>query len=149
MQTTTGKSPFYTRFLTPIQALGHRLWEGANKLTRNYVSYLAQAINNFITKGTTEAVVFGYWSVFSLFPLVMLAIVVASFALGPESAKAQISRDARSIHSRWWEHAHSGQYRAGHFAARIIWRHRHCRPAVRRSRTFYEPAMEPEPHFPG
>ncbi len=73
-----------------LQIIGYRIWDGANKRTNNYISYVAQAIKNFSTKGSTEAVVFGYWAVFSLFPLVMLAIVVASFALGPESAKVQV-----------------------------------------------------------
>ncbi len=84
------KTPFYQRYVTTAQTFGGKLWEGANKLTNNYISYLAQAIKNFTTKGTTEAVVFGYWAVFSLFPLVMLAVVVGSFALGADNAKAQI-----------------------------------------------------------
>lgn len=73
-----------------VAAFGHAIWDRVNKLTNNYVSYLAQATQNFINKGVNESVIFGYWSVFSLFPLVMLGIVVATFALGPDSAKMEI-----------------------------------------------------------
>ncbi len=76
--------------VTALETILKRVWEKANKITHNYISYLAQAFKNFTTKGTSEAVVFGYWSVFSLFPLVMLAIVAATFLLGPESAQAQV-----------------------------------------------------------
>jgi membrane protein len=90
----TGPSPvkrrFYWRYIDSAQHTGHTLWDWSNRVTNGYVAYLAQAVQNFITTGTTEAVVFGYWAMFSLFPLVMLGVVVATFALGPASAKAQV-----------------------------------------------------------
>lgn len=87
---SNNRTAFLQNLSERAQIVGYKIWDRANKLTKNYVSYLAQAIKNFTTKGTTESVVFGYWAVFSLFPLVMLAIVVASFALGPENAKVQV-----------------------------------------------------------
>jgi membrane protein len=81
---------FYDRYIQHAQHTGSKVWDNANRLTNGFVAYLAQAIKNFLTKGTTEAVVFGYWSVFSLFPLVMLAVVIGTFALGPDEAKAQV-----------------------------------------------------------
>src|SRR5258708_2245986 len=81
---------FYEWYVEAAQHTGNGLWDRANKVTHGYVAYLAQAVKNFVTKGTTESVVFGYWAMFSLFPLVTLGVVVASFALGPESARAGV-----------------------------------------------------------
>src|SRR5260370_40030970 len=82
-QTDARTRRFYERYVEAAQHTGNHLWDRANKVTHGYVAYLAQALKNFVTKGTTESVVFGYWAMFSLFPLVMLGVVVASFALGP------------------------------------------------------------------
>jgi membrane protein len=84
------KRRFYERYIDAAQHTGNRLWDAANKLTHGYISYLAQALKNFSAKGAGESVNFGYWAVFSLFPLVMLGIVIATFALGPEGARAQV-----------------------------------------------------------
>ncbi len=81
----TGKRRFYERYIQAAQHTGNQLWDAANKRTNGYVAYLAQAVKNFTAKGAAESVIFGYWSVFSLFPLVMLGVVIATFALGPES----------------------------------------------------------------
>jgi membrane protein len=81
---------FYQRYVDAAQHTGKRLWDWANRRTNSYVTYLAQAVKNFSTQGTTEAVVFGYWAMFSLFPLVMLGVVIAAYVLGPENAKAQV-----------------------------------------------------------
>ncbi|MBK8027328.1 MAG: YihY/virulence factor BrkB family protein [Chloroflexi bacterium] len=80
----------YTRYIDAAQHTGHTLWDWANRVTSGYVTYLAQAIRNFMTKGSTEAVVFGYWSMFSLFPLVMLGVVLATIAFGPTEARTQV-----------------------------------------------------------
>lgn len=82
--------PFFERYVRAVQNTGNRVWDTANRLTHGYVAFLAQAIQNFITKGTTEAVVFGYWATFSLFPLVMLAIVAATYIFGAELAQSQV-----------------------------------------------------------
>src|SRR5438128_662731 len=89
-QVTPRERQFYWRYVYRAQNTGHRIWDWANKRTNGFVAYLAQAFKNFTNKGTTEAVVFGYWAMFSLFPLVMLAVVVGTFALGPEGARAQV-----------------------------------------------------------
>ncbi len=81
---------FYQRYVDAAQYTGKRLWDWANRRTNSYVTYLAQAIKNFSTQGTTEAVVFGYWAMFSLFPLVMLGVVIAANILGPDNAKAEV-----------------------------------------------------------
>ncbi|MBA3867546.1 MAG: YihY/virulence factor BrkB family protein [Anaerolineae bacterium] len=91
-QTSPAKRRFYSRYIEAAQHTGHTLWDRANQATKGYVAYLAQALKNFVTKGTTEAVVFGYWAMFSLFPLVMLGVVLATLALGPASARVQVYR---------------------------------------------------------
>jgi YihY family inner membrane protein len=89
---TLPKQPtrFYQRYVDAAQHTGKTLWDWANKRTNSYVTYLAQALKNFSTQGATEAVVFGYWAMFSLFPLVMLGVVIAANILGPDNAKAQV-----------------------------------------------------------
>ncbi len=91
-QSSPAKRRFYSRYIEAAQHTGNTLWDWANQVTKGYVAYLAQALKNFTTKGTTEAVVFGYWAVFSLFPLVMLGVVLATIALGPTSARDQVYR---------------------------------------------------------
>ncbi|MCC7448740.1 MAG: YihY/virulence factor BrkB family protein [Anaerolineae bacterium] len=81
---------FYQRYVDAAQNTGKALWDRANKLTGGYVAYLAQAVNNFRTQGVSEAVIFGYWTMFSLFPLVMLGVVLATFLLGPDTARYQV-----------------------------------------------------------
>ena len=90
IEPSPAKRRFYWRYLDSAQHTGHTLWDWSNRVTQGYIAYLAQALKNFTTTGTTEAVVFGYWAMFSLFPLVMLGVVMATFALGPASAKAQV-----------------------------------------------------------
>jgi YihY family inner membrane protein len=87
---TLPRQRFYRRYVDAAQHTGKRFWDWANKRTNSYVAYLAQAFKNFTTQGTTEAVVFGYWAMFSLFPLVMFGVVAATYVLGPETAKAQV-----------------------------------------------------------
>ena len=91
-QSSPVKRRVYWRYIEAAQHTGHTLWDWTNRVTKGYVAYLAQALKNFTTKGTTEAVVFGYWAMFSLFPLVMLGVVLATVALGPTSARAQVYR---------------------------------------------------------
>lgn len=92
IQSSPAKRRFYSRYIESARHTGHTLWDWSNQVTNGYVAYLAQALKNFTTKGTTEAVVFGYWAMFSLFPLVMLAVVLATVALGPTSARVQVYR---------------------------------------------------------
>src|SRR5579885_2836993 len=90
VQPPTSRPRFYQRYIDSAQNTGKRLWDWSNRKTRGYVAYLAQAAKNFRVKGSGEAVIFGYWSMFSLFPLVTLGVVIASFALGQEGARALI-----------------------------------------------------------
>src|SRR5216684_8792247 len=64
-----------------------RWWQWANRISNNYVLYLAQAVKNFATKGQQEAVGFAYWAIFSLFPLLVLLIIIATSILGPRPAR--------------------------------------------------------------
>src|SRR5258708_28175084 len=80
----------FQRYVHSAKHTGHRAWDFANSLTNGYAAFFAQAVRNFSAKGTSESVVFGYWAMFSLFPLVMFAIVAATFFFGAEVAKGQI-----------------------------------------------------------
>src|SRR5262249_31593045 len=67
------------------RALNHRIeqgWALGNRLTSNYLLYFVQAIRNFITIGQNEAGGFAYWALFSLFPLIVLSIIIAITLLG-------------------------------------------------------------------
>src|SRR5690242_19268157 len=88
--TTIAKRRFYQRYVDSAQHTGKRLWDWSNKVTNGYAAYLAQAAKNFSAKGSGESVIFGYWAMFSLFPLVTLGVVVASFALGQDQARQTI-----------------------------------------------------------
>ncbi len=81
---------FYWRYVDAAQHTGKWLLDWANRHTNSYIAYVAQAFKNFTTQGVTEAVVFGYWTMFSLFPLVMLGVVIATFVLGPQGAKNEV-----------------------------------------------------------
>src|ERR1044071_10026296 len=91
-KTSRAKRRFYHRYIEAAQHTGDSLWDWANRVTKGYVAYLAQAFKNFTGKGNMEAVVFGYWAMFSLFPLVMLGVVLATLTLGPTSARIQVYR---------------------------------------------------------
>jgi len=90
---TPDQEPVFNRFQDYVHGAkhtGHRAWDFANQVTNGYVAFMVQAVRNFIAKGTSESVVFGYWAMFSLFPLVMFAVVAATFLFGADVAKGQI-----------------------------------------------------------
>ncbi len=80
----------FQRYVHSAKHTGHRAWDFANRITNGYAAFIAQVGRNFSAKGTSEAVVFGYWAMFSLFPLVMFAVVAATFLFGADAAKGQI-----------------------------------------------------------
>lgn len=72
----------------------HGGWELANKFSGNYALYLLQAVRNFISMGQHEAVGFAYWALFSLFPMVVLAIIIAITVLGSSRSNARTGLNA-------------------------------------------------------
>lgn len=89
---TSKKQPprFYQRYIHTVRHTGLRLWIWLILRTHGYARYLAQAVNNFTTRGVAEATIFGYWAMFALFPLVMLATVVATYIFGSDYAREQV-----------------------------------------------------------
>src|SRR5260221_12127048 len=84
--TTPEQETIFQHYVHSAKHTGHRAWDFANRLTNGYAAFFAQAVRNFSAKGTSESVVFGYWAMFSLFPLVMFAIVAATFLFGAHAA---------------------------------------------------------------
>src|SRR5579859_6949362 len=82
---------YYRHRAHTARRTGLRLWIWLIRRTHGYARYLAQAIDNFRKRGVAEATIFGYWSMFSLFPLVMLATVIATFVFGNEHGREQVS----------------------------------------------------------
>lgn len=85
MDTTPGrpaeKSPvrFYQRW-----------WIIANELTDGLLYHLYRAIYRFSKHGTRESAALSYYAIFSLFPLLLLLIIVIGTLLGPAAAHNQI-----------------------------------------------------------
>src|SRR5260221_14258331 len=77
----------FQRYVHSAKHTGPRVWDFAIRITNRYAEFIAQVARNFSAKGTSEAVVFGYWAMFSLFPLVMFAVVAATFLFGADAAK--------------------------------------------------------------
>lgn len=67
-----------------------RWWILGNAMTDGLLYHLAKAVDRFSKHGTREAAALSYYAVFSLFPLLLLLIVVVSTILGPAAAKDQI-----------------------------------------------------------
>src|SRR5258708_26572938 len=78
-------------------ALRRRLeqaWGFGNKLTANYLLYFFQAIRNFITIGQNEVGGVAYWALFSLFPLIVLSIIIAIMLLGSTRSNVRLQVSA-------------------------------------------------------
>ncbi|MCC6799299.1 MAG: YihY/virulence factor BrkB family protein [Anaerolineae bacterium] len=67
-----------------------RWWILANAMTDGLLSHMWQAIVRFSKHGTREAAALSYYATFSLFPLLLLVIIVIGTALGPAAARNQI-----------------------------------------------------------
>ncbi|HVO41281.1 MAG TPA: YihY/virulence factor BrkB family protein [Aggregatilineales bacterium] len=65
-------------------------WQWINRHTNNYVLYITQAVRNYVTKGQNEAVGFAYWAIFSLFPFLVLLIIIAASMLGARYTRVEI-----------------------------------------------------------
>jgi membrane protein len=94
---TPEQEAFFRRYVDAAKHTGHRVWDFANQVTNGYVAFLVQAIRNFIAKGMQESAMFAYWAMFSLFPLVMLGIVAATFLFGAAIAKTQIYAQLNNV----------------------------------------------------
>ncbi|NLE52793.1 MAG: YihY/virulence factor BrkB family protein, partial [Chloroflexi bacterium] len=67
-----------------------RWWILLNALSDGLLSHMWQAIVRFSKHGTREAAALSYYAIFSLFPLLLLVIIVIGTALGPAAARNQI-----------------------------------------------------------
>lgn len=67
-----------------------RWWILANAMSDGLLSYMWQAIVRFSRHGTREAAALSYYAIFSLFPLLLLVIIVIGTLLGPVAARNQI-----------------------------------------------------------
>lgn len=59
-------------------------------MTDGLLQHIWQAIYRFSKHGTRESAAFSYYTVFSMFPLMLLAIIVIGTVLGPAAAHNQI-----------------------------------------------------------
>lgn len=67
-----------------------RWWILANAMSDGLLSHMWQAIVRFSRHGTREAAALSYYAIFSLFPLLLLVIIVIGTLLGPVAARNQI-----------------------------------------------------------
>ncbi len=67
-----------------------RWWILGNAMTDGLLYHLVKAIDRFSKHGMREAAALSYYAIFSLFPLLLLLIVVIGTILGPAAAKDQI-----------------------------------------------------------
>ncbi len=78
------------RFTAPVKQRATSSWESLNARLHGYPRYMARAIGQFNARGMTEAVAFAYWSLFSLFPLIVLAIIGISALFGPRHVVPEV-----------------------------------------------------------
>ena len=63
-----------------------------------FVLFCTDAVNDFLDKNCPYiAGAIAFYTLFSLFPLVLAIISVAGFVLGPEAHKTQLARDISEI----------------------------------------------------
>jgi len=67
-----------------------RWWVLANTMTDGLLQHLWWAIDRFSKHGTRESAALSYYAIFSLFPLLILLIIVIGSWLGPAAARNQI-----------------------------------------------------------
>ena len=67
-----------------------RWWVLANTMTDGLLQHLWWAIDRFSKHGTRESAALSYYAIFSLFPLLILLIIVIGTWLGPAAARNQI-----------------------------------------------------------
>jgi membrane protein len=81
---TTARSKTSLRFY-------ERWWIFANAMTDGLLYHIYQAIDRFSKHGTRESAALSYYAIFSLFPLIILLIVVIGTVLGPAAARNQVN----------------------------------------------------------
>ena len=81
---TTPRSKTLLRFY-------ERWWIFANAMTDGLLYHIYQAIDRFSKHGTRESAALSYYAIFSLFPLIILLIVVIGTVLGPAAARNQVN----------------------------------------------------------
>lgn len=84
------KQPASKKTSSPGLRFYQRWWILANAMSDGLLSHLWQAIVRFSKHGTREAAALSYYAIFSLFPLLLLVIIVIGTLLGPAAARNQI-----------------------------------------------------------
>ncbi|MBN2304538.1 MAG: hypothetical protein JXQ72_08685, partial [Anaerolineae bacterium] len=72
--------PFYQRW-----------WIFANAITDGLAQHLFDAVNRFRHHGLHESAALSYYAILSVFPLLLLIIIVIGTVLGPAAARNQIN----------------------------------------------------------
>ncbi len=67
-----------------------RWWILLNTMTDGLLQHMWWSIDRFTKHGTRESAALSYYAIFSLFPLMILLIIVIGSTLGPAAAKNQI-----------------------------------------------------------
>jgi membrane protein len=67
-----------------------RWWILLNTMTDGLLQHMWWSIDRFTQHGTRESAALSYYAIFSLFPLMILLIIVIGSTLGPAAAKNQI-----------------------------------------------------------
>jgi membrane protein len=84
--TSTEKRPVRSHTLRFYE----RWWILANAMTDGLLQHLWWAIDRFSKHGMRESAALSYYAIFSVFPLILLAIIVIGTVLGPAAAHNQI-----------------------------------------------------------
>jgi len=84
--TTSEKKPARSHSLRFYE----RWWILANAMTDGLLQHMWWAIDRFSKHGTRESAALSYYAIFSVFPLILLLIVVIGTTLGPAAARNQI-----------------------------------------------------------
>lgn len=67
-----------------------RWWILLNTMTDGLLQHMWWAIDRFSKHGTRESAALSYYAIFSLFPLIILMIIIIGSTLGPAAARDQI-----------------------------------------------------------
>ena len=79
-----------THFINAVRHIFSNGYETVNSMTDNLPRYLARAWQNFNQRDTQRAAALVYYAVFSIFPLIVLAVALVSGLIGPALAQQQI-----------------------------------------------------------
>ncbi len=76
--------------LAGLRALAQRYYRAMDRATGGLPRYLAQAWRSFNQRDVREAASLSYYAIFSIFPLILLAVALVSGLVGPALAQQQI-----------------------------------------------------------